>query len=344
MRAGRRSAHKRARGALLPPLNAGEQLRVQRVEPAARSARRRADRGAPAPGPRPRRGARRARRARSARAAAAAPAPSRGGRASPRSPAPRPARGGFRARARASARPAGADRAPPAPARAGDRSARRTRRGARRRSRPRPTASAHRRSATKSAMVTSVSWPTPEITGTGQRPMARATISSLNAQRSSIDPPPRTRSTTSTPGTRPTAPSARATILRGALALDARRPNHDVRLGIAAVQHREDVANRRAVERGDHADLPRQHRQRPLARLIEQPFGGEPPLQLLERQLQRAQPARLERLADDLILALGVVDAHAAARDDVLAVLDLELEEPRRRAEHHARESARRRP
>ena len=44
-----------------------------------------------------------------------------------------------------------------------------------------------RRSATKSAIVTSVSWPTAEIVGTGTAAIARATISSLNAQRSSID-------------------------------------------------------------------------------------------------------------------------------------------------------------
>ena len=42
-----------------------------------------------------------------------------------------------------------------------------------------------RRSATKSAIVKSVSWPTAEITGTRQAGIARATGSSLNAQ----DPP-----------------------------------------------------------------------------------------------------------------------------------------------------------
>ncbi len=48
-----------------------------------------------------------------------------------------------------------------------------------------------RRSAAKSAMVKSVSWPTAEITGRGQAAMARATASSLNAHRSSSEPPPR---------------------------------------------------------------------------------------------------------------------------------------------------------
>jgi len=54
----------------------------------------------------------------------------------------------------------------------------------------------------KIGIVTSVSWPTAETTGTGTRAIARATISSLNAQRSSIEPPPRPTITTSTPGTR----------------------------------------------------------------------------------------------------------------------------------------------
>ena len=50
---------------------------------------------------------------------------------------------------------------------------------------------AARRSATKSAKVTSVSCPTLEITGKRDSKIARTTISSLKAQRSSIEPPPR---------------------------------------------------------------------------------------------------------------------------------------------------------
>ncbi len=46
-----------------------------------------------------------------------------------------------------------------------------------------------RRSATKSAIVKSVSWPTALTTGIRERAIARATSSSLNGQRSSSDPP-----------------------------------------------------------------------------------------------------------------------------------------------------------
>ena len=47
------------------------------------------------------------------------------------------------------------------------------------------------KSATKSEIVKSVSWPIPLITGCWAAKIALATPSSLNAQRSSIDPPPR---------------------------------------------------------------------------------------------------------------------------------------------------------
>ena len=54
-----------------------------------------------------------------------------------------------------------------------------------------------RRSAAKSAMVTSVSCPTPTTTGRAEARIARATASSLKDHRSSIEPPPRTSSRTS---------------------------------------------------------------------------------------------------------------------------------------------------
>ena len=47
-----------------------------------------------------------------------------------------------------------------------------------------------RKSATKSAMVKSISCPTADTTGRVDLEMARATISSLKAHKSSIEPPP----------------------------------------------------------------------------------------------------------------------------------------------------------
>ena len=57
-----------------------------------------------------------------------------------------------------------------------------------------------RKSAHKSAMVMSVSWPTPDITGTGLFTMACASCSSLKAHKSSMEPPPLTSNITSTSG------------------------------------------------------------------------------------------------------------------------------------------------
>ena len=48
-------------------------------------------------------------------------------------------------------------------------------------------------------------------------------------------------------------------------------------------------------------------------------------LQLIEGELQRAKPVRLHALADDLIFALGLVDAQTAPHDDVQAVFGLEF-------------------
>ena len=175
-------------------------------------------------------------------------------------------------------------------------------------------------------MVKSVSWPTAEITGTGHAAIARATTSSLKAQRSSIDPPPRPTITTSTPGTRAMRGEPPRHVGRGPLALHARRPDDEVRVRIAGAQHGHDVAHGRAIERRDDPDLARQEGQRALARRREQALGLEPPLQLLEGDLQGACARRLEPVADDLVLALDVVDADAAARDDALAVFDPELQ------------------
>ena len=156
---------------------------------------------------------------------------------------------------------------------------------------------AARTSATKSAIVKSTSWPTAEITGTGQAAIARASRSSLNAQRSSADPPPRPMMTTSTSGTRAIARSARTRSARRLVALHARGAHHDARGRMPRREDAQDVAHGRAVERRHDADAAGQHRQRTLPRGVEQALGLQLALQLLERGLQRAEPVRLERVA-----------------------------------------------
>src|SRR3954471_4174436 len=108
-----------------------------------------------------------------------------------------------------------------------------------------------------------------------------------------------------------------------------------MRVRVAAPEHLDDVPDRRAIERGDDSDLPRQRREPAFARRVEEPLGLEFLLQLRERELKRAKAMRLEVLADDLVFALRVVDADAAAGDDAQTVLRLEFQVADRRAEHH---------
>src|SRR6185312_10514492 len=130
-------------------------------------------------------------------------------------------------------------------------------------------------------------------------------------------------------------------LRRRAFALDLGRPDHDVHVAVPPAQDFQDVANRGAVERRDDADLARQRRQRALLRRIEQALRLQPLLQLLERELERAESLRLEMLADDLILALRLVDGDLPARHDPKAVDRLELEVAQGRAEHQPFEQRR---
>src|SRR6185503_17361271 len=87
---------------------------------------------------------------------------------------------------------------------------------------------------------------------------------------------------------------------------------------------------------GDDANLPWQRRQRPFAGGLEESFRLESLLHLVERQLQRAESLRLQMLADDLVLAFGLVHGNLAAGDDAKAVGGLEFEVAQRRSKHEA--------
>ena len=116
---------------------------------------------------------------------------------------------------------------------------------------------------------------------------------------------------------------------RRGVALDARRRDDHVRVLVAPAEHLEDVPDRGAVDRRDDADLAGQRGQRPLARRVEEALGLQALLQLVERQLPGAEALGLDVRADDLVLALRLVDAEPAAREDVLPVFELELERAR---------------
>ena len=167
-----------------------------------------------------------------------------------------------------------------------------------------------RRSATKSISVMSVSWPTAEISGMRLAAAARTTISSLKAHRSSIEPPPRAtmmrsgRGIAPDPRQRVEAADRGGDLVRRAVALHAHRPDqHAARKAVGEAM--QDVADDGAGRRGDDADHRGQERQQLLARLVEQALGGELLLALLEQRHQRAEPGRLQRLDDDLVVASG---------------------------------------
>src|SRR6266480_2756276 len=182
-----------------------------------------------------------------------------------------------------------------------------------------------RTSATKSAMVKSVSWPTPEITGISEAKIARATISSLKGHRSSMDPPPRARISTSTSFFLVNYRSS-VTIPAAELALDAHGIDRQMHIWKAARENADDVAHGGAARRGDDADAAGEERQGLLARSVEQALSFEAFLQLLEGKLQRAAPNGLEIVHVNLIFAAGFVDAYGAAHGHQQAVFGAELD------------------
>ena len=167
-----------------------------------------------------------------------------------------------------------------------------------------------RRSATKSAIVKSASWPMPVMIGISDAAIARATTSSLNAQRSSSEPPPRADDEHVCKFRAIEIIHGRCDFLRGAFTLHFHGIEAHVRIGKAALQHAQNVANRRARGRRDDADAQRQNWERLFARFVEEAFVLQTFFQLLEGELQSAEADRLDIRDIDLIFAAHVVDAE----------------------------------
>jgi len=124
---------------------------------------------------------------------------------------------------------------------------------------------------TKSQIVKSTSCPTADMTGTRELNTARATTSSLNAHKSSSEPPPRPTINTSTScrvfmywiaGRSPRRPLL-PELLPGIPGRDA---------VVAPLEHAQDILDCGTRGRCDHADLLRQGRQRSFARRVEKPL------------------------------------------------------------------------
>ena len=158
--------------------------------------------------------------------------------------------------------------------------------------------------------------------------IARATASSLNAQRSSRLPAPAGEDDHVEAAEAVEDPDPLRDLGRGALALHEGGVDEHLEVRVAGAQHAQDVAQHRAGGGGDDADAAGEHRQGALAGGVEEALLLELLLQLLERLLQRALAERLEHLHGELVLAARGVDAHAAARQHLHPVLRPEAEEP----------------
>ena len=108
-------------------------------------------------------------------------------------------------------------------------------------------------------------------------------------------------------------------LRRGHVALDPDRVNRDREAVEPASEHVQDVPDRGSGRRRDDADVPREKRDRPLLCLVEEPFRGELRLQLLERELEGADPDRLDREPPDLELAGRRIEIEVAAHDHLEA-------------------------
>ena len=171
--------------------------------------------------------------------------------------------------------------------------------------------------------------------------MARATRSSLKAQRSSMEPPPRPTITTSSSSSAASVARA-ATISPGASSPCTRTgDDQDAKIAEAPADDVEHVADGRAGGRGHDADHAGEGGQRALARLLEETLGLEPALELLEGVLERADPLGLEQLDDQLIFAARGIEIEAAEGEHFHAVLGLEAHAPAAATEEHRAELCR---
>ena len=173
-------------------------------------------------------------------------------------------------------------------------------------------------------MLTSTSCPTPLTTGAGERAIARATRLAVEG--------PQILERASAPhqqhhvdaGLSGERVQRRGDLELGALPLHPRGRDQDPRRGKAPRRDLEHVAQRRAGGGCDHADTRREARQRSLARGVEEALGFQPPAQLLEGELERTRPARLELAHDQLQIAARLVDGHVGVDDHLEPVLGLE--------------------
>ena len=183
-----------------------------------------------------------------------------------------------------------------------------------------------RRSATKSQMVKSVSWPTADITGILEAAIVRANDSSLKAKQvferaaAACD-----HDDVNVAGAVEML-DAFADLAGSGFALHARVIDQNGDGFVPPPQDVEYVVQGRAAGRGHDANALGQRRNGLLARGVEQSFGGEPGLELFKGQLQGACSLGLQHFGLHLQVAALVVDGNAPARDYSEAVLRTEAQ------------------
>ncbi len=185
-----------------------------------------------------------------------------------------------------------------------------------------------RKSAAKSAIVKSTSWPTALTTGIALARIARATASSLNAHRSSSEPPPRVSNSTSWRSAFDAAACSMATMAGGAslpctgtgrISTSTNGKRRPITLSTSRI-----AAPR---GRGDHTDASRQLRnRRACARHRTVPSAASFALSCSNARSNAPSPASSRCSTIELEFAARLVQAHARARQHAHAVGGLEAQ------------------
>ena len=195
---------------------------------------------------------------------------------------------------------------------------------------------AARWSATRSAMVKSVSWPMPAITGSGQAAIARARFSVverpqiLDAAAAASDD--QHVAFVARRGETQGIRQSRLPRLRPGPAPDGRRSESAARGAPARPARRAG----RCLQRRDHADAARKPWQRPLARIVEQTLRGKFVLEAGEGFEQCAETGAPHGFDIELKVAARLIQRYQGANLDLQTVGQFERHELCAVAEHHA--------
>ena len=200
-------------------------------------------------------------------------------------------------------------------------------------------------SAAKSAMVKSVSWPTPTTTGIGQARMARATASSLNCPEVLDRAAAAHQQQHVALGARAGAREHRRDALGRARALHRDRIDDHRDRRVAPRERGQHVAQRRRGGRSEHADGARDAAAASrLAAASNRPSRSSLSLSRRKRSNSGPTPAAAHRLDGELEAAARLVERDQRARLDLHAFARLPVQSARRGCGTSRSRPARRRP